>query len=245
VETRNFSNTQKMQCVSLLEKFWHLYSGMQESSMLNSFIGAHINAYCYTLCRLCVAICRMRPGHLFGVWSCNTTSQTQTAHVRHKHCSHFTGNFWTIHPTVLTFLYRTTTCLSHWSDMWEDAGSKIRKKKNDYSRMAANTEAWFLSWLTIKIHTKMEQMHQCCQELHRKLMTLQCNTWVTFNVETLPVEYSVHWHNIYKVKTDNMPVNTNQHYKFLLVSLKNLCTPMRKLYLQVLSIIQKRNKSYN
>ena len=76
-------------------------------------------------------------------------------------------------------------------------------------------------------------------------MTLQCNKLITFNVETLPVEYSVHWHNIYKVKTDNMPVNTNQHYKFLLVSLKNLGISLRKLYLPVLSIMQKRNKSYN
>jgi len=73
-------------------------------------------------------------------------------------------------------------------------------------------------------------------------------TWVTFNVETLPAEYSVQRHNIYKVKTDNMPVNTNQHYKFLLVSLKNLLTTKKAgslkfwyLYTKLHSIIFKED----
>jgi hypothetical protein len=40
VGTPNFSNSQKMQYVSMLEKLQHLYNGVQKSFMLNSCLRA-------------------------------------------------------------------------------------------------------------------------------------------------------------------------------------------------------------
>ena len=46
-------------------------------------LGHNMNAYCYTLCRMSKAICRMRPRHLFGVWSFSTR-QTHSTQVRNQ-----------------------------------------------------------------------------------------------------------------------------------------------------------------
>jgi hypothetical protein len=107
--TQLFREPKNSKCVSLLEKLWHLYSGMQkEPSTLNSCLGAQQSTRTPTATHYdCVRLFAGRDLYIRReVWSFSMTMQPHTAPVA--------GNFCTILPTVLTLPRRTSICLGLW-----------------------------------------------------------------------------------------------------------------------------------
>jgi hypothetical protein len=100
----------------------------QESSTLNSCIRAQKlmwmpNATHYNDCvKLFTGRgLEMSPGVIL-----QHDNATPTQHTLDTSC-HFSGNFWTIHPVVLTLPSLTTTCLVHWSHNIEEVDNAVQE----------------------------------------------------------------------------------------------------------------------
>jgi hypothetical protein len=102
-DTQILWNANNLKSVSLLEKFWHLFSGMQRNHPHQIHAFGH-NSQCDHCMRL-FAGTDVDIWH--EMWSFSLTLQLHTAHVGHKsYCSCFTGNLWTMHPIVWPCTFR-------------------------------------------------------------------------------------------------------------------------------------------